>query len=346
MQHVAIDLGGRESQVCVRDQDGQILLERKVATRTLKSFLARQPPSRVVLETCAEAFAVADEATACQHEVRVVPATLVRSLGVGARGIKTDRRDAQVLSEVSCRIDLPSVHVPSDMARQRRSMCGVREQVVASRTALINCVRGWARTQLLKVRSGEVTTFPSRVRKAAEQHPDGLPDYIERVLVVVDSLNAQIALADKELEQLAKEDPVCKRLMTVPGVGPVTSMRFVAALDDMSRFPTAHAVQAFLGLTPGEHSSSQRQQRTGITKAGPPAVRRTLVQAAWNLRRLKPLDPISQWAAGIEQRRGKFIATVAVARKLAGVLFAMWRDGSTYDAHHVAKLQRQQLHSE
>jgi len=216
----------------------------------------------------------------------------------------------------------------------------VREQVVASRTALINCVRGWARTQLLKVRSGEVTTFPSRARKAAEQHPDGLPDYIERVLGVLDSLNAQIALADKEIEQLAKEDPVCKRLMTVPGIGPVTSLRFVAALDDKSRFATAHAVQALLGLTPGEHSSSQRQQRTGMTKAGPPAVRRTLVQAAWNLRRLEPLDPISQWTAGIEQRRGKFVATITVARKLAGVLFAMWRDRSTYDAHHAGKRQQ------
>jgi transposase len=190
MQHVAIDLGGRESQVCIRGQDGQILLERKLATRSLKGFLEQQSPSRVVLETCAEAFAVADLAVECQHEVRVVPATLVRSLGVGARGIKTDRRDAQVLSEVSCRIDLPS------------------------------CACGWARTQLLKFRSGEPTTLPSRVRKAAEQHPDGLPDYIERVLVVVESLNVQIALADKELEQLAKQDPVCKRLMTVSGIGP------------------------------------------------------------------------------------------------------------------------------
>ena len=219
-------------------------------------------------------------------------------------------------------------------------MCGVREQLVASRTGIVNCVRGWMRTQLFKLRSGSVTTLPSRLRDAAKRHPDGLPDYIDRVLVVLESLNAQIALADKELDQLAKQDPVCKRLMTVPGVGPVTSMRFVAALDDMTRFATAHAVQAFLGLTPGEHSSSERQHRTGITKAGPPAVRRTLVQAAWNLRRFKPLDPISQWAAGIEQRRGKFIATVAVARKLAGVLFAMWRDGAEYDSHHASRQKR------
>jgi hypothetical protein len=92
MQHVAIDLGGRESQLCVRASDGKILREEKVPTRHLGIFLERQPHSRVILETCAEAFHIADLALSNAHEVRVVPATLVRSLGVGARGIKTDRR--------------------------------------------------------------------------------------------------------------------------------------------------------------------------------------------------------------------------------------------------------------
>lgn len=334
MQHIAIDLGGMESQVCVRTADGQIVQERKVATRSLGKYLQGQPTSRVVVETCAEAFQVADMAQSCEHEVRVVPATLVRSLGVGARRIKTDRRDAQVLSEVSCRIDLPSVHVPSDLARQRRSMCTVREQLVAVRTSLVNCVRGWARTQLLKMPPGHVPTFPKRAREAALKTPEGLPEYIERVLKVIESLNEQIGAADEELEQLAEQDPACQRLMSVPGVGAVTSIRFIAAIDDVSLFPDAHAVQSYLGLTPGEKSSGARQQRTGITKAGPAAVRRVLVQAAWTLRRSRPLDPISRWATQIEQRRGKFIATVAVARKLAGVLYALWRDGTRYEPNH------------
>jgi transposase len=111
-------------------------------------------------------------------------------------------------------------------------------------------------------------------------------------------------------------------------------MRFVAAIDDVSRFANAHSVQAYLGLTPGENSSSTRQQRTGITKSGPAPVRRTLMQAAWNIRRLRPMDPISQWAMEIEKRRGKFVATVAVARKLAGILFALWRDGARYEPNH------------
>lgn len=337
MQHVAIDLGKKESQICVREANAQIVFEGKVTTASIGKFLQRQPASRIILETCSEAFRIADLALECKHEVRVVPATLVRSLGVGARRIKTDRRDAQVLSEVSCRIDLPSVHVPAQLARQRRSMCGMREELVASRTSLVNSVRGWARTQLLKLPAGAPETFPKNVRTTVLKHPNGLPEYVERTLKVIDSLNEQIAMADIELKQLAEQDPICQRLMSVPGVGPVTSLRFVAALDDVSRFPTAHAVQGYLGLTPGENSSSERQRRTGITKAGPSAVRRALVQAAWNLRRYRKLDPISLWAAQIEQRRGKFIATVATARKLAGVLYAMWRDGARYEPNHALK---------
>lgn len=334
MQHVAIDLGGRQSQVCVRSADGRIVHEGKIPTPRLGHFLQRQPASRVILETCAEAFRIADAALECRHEVRVVPATLVRSLGVGARGIKTDRRDAQVLSEASCRIELPSVHVPTGLARERRSMCGAREELISSRTALINSVRGWARTQLLKMRSGRSETFPQRLRKAALGRTEGLPEYIERSLKAIEALNEQIVSADTELEQLAEHDPICQRLMSVPGVGPVTSLRFVAAIDDVSRFRSAHAVQAYLGLTPGERSSSERQHRTGITKAGPAPVRRALVQAVWNLRRYRPHDPISQWAAQMELRRGKFVATVAVARKVAGVLYALWRDGSRYNPDH------------
>jgi len=122
MQHLAIDLGGTKSQICVRTAAGQILHEQALETARLGAYLKRQPASRVVLETCSEAFGVADLAVSFGHEVRVVPTTLVRSLGVGARRIKTDRRDAQVLSEVSCRIDLPSVHIPSDLARQRSAI--------------------------------------------------------------------------------------------------------------------------------------------------------------------------------------------------------------------------------
>src|SRR5262249_50899173 len=151
-----------ESQICVRAEDGTILEERRCRTAALPTYMAARPKSRVIVETCAEAFGVADAALELGHEGRGGPATLVRSVGVGSRGQKTDRRDAQILSEVSCRIDLPSVHVPSREARQRKTMCGMREALISARTKLINTVRGWLRADRRRPHSGEVRTFPLR----------------------------------------------------------------------------------------------------------------------------------------------------------------------------------------
>jgi transposase len=329
VEHCAIDLGARESQVCVRSSDGQIVEERRCRTAALPAYLASRPRSRVVVETCSEAFAIADAALTLGHEVRVVPATLVRSLGVGARRLKTDRRDAQVLSEVSCRIDLPSVHVPSAQARQRKTMCGMREALVGTRTKLLNTVRGWLRAEGRRPRSGDVTTFSARVRELCAATL--LPTYVERQLRTIEALNKEIAEADQELAATAKADPIGRRLMTVPGVGPSTAVRFVAALDEISRFNGAHAVESYLGLVPGENSSSERQRRTSITKAGSTALRWCLVQAAWAARRTRRKGPMQRWADAVEKRRGKRVAVLALARKLTGILFAIWRDGTVYE---------------
>ena len=327
MEHVAIDVGGRESQICVRSADGTIVEERRIPTRSLPPYLARRPKSRVVLETCAESFGLADAALSSGHEVRVVPATLVRTLGVGARRLKTDRRDAQLLSEVSTRIDLPSVHIPSATSRALKALCNSRDVLVASRTKLVNHVRGWLRAGAHRLRTGSPKTLPARVRELEV----AIPEHIDRVLLVLDVLSVQLRHAEAELMKLAREDDVCRRLMTVPGVGPVTAVRFMAAIDKVERFDNAHAVESYFGLVPGEFSSSDRQHRLSITKAGAVTVRWTLVQAAWCCRRIRPADPISRWSYEVEKRRGKGIAVVALARKLAGVLYALWRDGSTYD---------------
>ena len=330
MNHLAIDLGGRESQVCLRQPDGTIVEEHRHPTRKLEELLRRYSPSRVIVETSAEAFRIADAAIACGHEVRVVPATLVKSLGVGARGVKTDLRDAQALSLASCRLELPSVHIPSAEARELKSMCGAREALVEMRTKLVNNVRGWMRTQLWRIRPGAPSTFPARVQGYAEAHARTVPAHVGRMLSTIEMLNVQIADADRQVKQCAKAHPVCRLLMTVPGVGPVTAVRFVAAIDRIERFDHAHRVQSYLGLTPGQDSSSDRQRMTRITKAGPAALRWTLVQAAWVIWRHAPDEPIVRWAQQIAQRRGRPIAIVALARKLAGVMFAMWRDRTPY----------------
>jgi transposase len=337
MEHVAIDLGARKSQICVRKADGEIVDERRWETWDLRRYLAERPTSRVVLETCAEAFRVADAAKVLGHEVRVVPATLVRTLGVGARRTKTDQRDARALSEVSCRVDLPSVHIPRAESRERKTICGMRDALVGARTKVINTVRGWLRGQGRRLGKGSRATFTERVRVCCGAE---LPDYVERQLRVVEMLTTEIDAADKVVGEQAKKDEVCSRLMSVPGVGPLTAVRFVAALDDVGRFETAHQVESYLGIVPGESSSSERQQRLSITKAGPAAPRWVLVQAAWALRRCRKPEaiPLQLWADRVEQRRGRRIATIALARKLAGILYAIWRDGTAYEGSRGAKM--------
>lgn len=339
MDHIAIDLGPRESQICVRSNDGQVLEEERLSTRSLGKYLARRRPGRVVVEACAEAFSVADAALAAGHAAVVVPATLAPSLGVGDRGIKTDVRDARNLSEASCRMSrLPSVHVPTRASRERKSMCGVREALVQVRTKLVNTVRGWSRAQGLgTIRSGSVETFPRRVREHVAARQGEVPEYIKRALISIETLTMQLCGADKELEGTAGEDPTCQLLMTAPGIGPTAAVRFAAVVDEIARFPGAHRLESYLGLTPGENSSSGRKRRTGVTKAAVPKVRWALVQSAWVARRYYKDDPMVVWSLEVEKRRGRRIAVMALARRLAGVLYAMWRDGKRYDAHHVTR---------
>lgn len=332
MDHVAIDLGSRESHICRRDASGATLDSKRMKTTQIRRYLAKLEPSRVIVETCAEAFHVADIAQELGHDVRVVPATLVRTLGVGAHGIKTDERDAAVLSEVSCRIELPSVHIPSELSREQKSLSGSRERLIAARTMIINKARGWLRARAVVIPGRYCPTFPAKVRAACAQHPDGVPEHIERLLQTIEHLNKQIAAADDELASLTKED-IYQRLMSVPGVGSVTAVRFVAAVDVTERFPNAHCLQSYLGLAPGERSSGTKKARTGITKAGAPALRAALVQAAWSAMYNKKHrdDPIVRWAHRVKERRSTYVACVALARKLSGILFAIWRDGGRYD---------------
>ena len=332
MNHIAIDLSLSKSQICVRSADGTILDERAWLTRNLPLYLAKCGPSRVVLESSCEAFAVADIARKHGHEPVVVPSLLVRSLGVGARGVKNDRKDAQAISSASCQMQkLPSVHIPSLSARAIKAQCTSREAIVTTRTKLVNTVRSWLRTQLLALTKGSPETFPARVRELMLKRRDGLPEHVERLLQVIEATNEQLKAADKELGRIANENLSIKQLMTVPGVGAVTATRFYAAVDEVGRFDDAHELESYFGLTPGENVTGFKGHRTGLTKAGQIKVRWTLVQSAWTAMRTRPNDPMVIWANQVAARRRRHIAAVALARKMAGILYAMWRDGKPYD---------------
>jgi len=335
MNHLAVDLGSKQSQVCERSPQGDVLREARLKNSLLKAFFAQQPKSQVVLESCAEAFTVASWAKEAGHEVVVVPSTLAPALGVGARGVKTDKRDAQNLSLASCRMaQLPAVHQPGVVAKSIRSELASRALLVRMRTMAINHVRGYLRQALLRPKSGATRSFLKRVRELLLAQEEGIPQHLELVLGQVELLNQQLAAADRALMEIAKNDAVCQRLMTVPGVGPVTAAVFRATVDDVSRFANAQLLRSYLGLTPKEDSSGERQHRGGISKAGNSMARWALIQAAWAAWRTAPGEPMVRWAKELAMRKPKGVAIVALARKLAGILYAVWRDDSVYSSQH------------
>jgi transposase len=152
------------------------------------------------------------------------------------------------------------------------------------------------------------------------------------VLKVVEE---HLAHVDDELELIAKQDPLVRLCATAPGVGLILAATFLSVIDDPKRFKSAHAVSAYLGLVPSESTTGgpSRRRLGSITKQGNPHARAMLVQAAWSILRASrdhASDPLRLWGARIAKRRGACIAAVAIARRLAGMLWAMCRDGTFY----------------
>jgi transposase len=183
----------------------------------------------------------------------------------------------------------------------------------------------------LRVATGHPSAFLKRLARVAL--PEGLREEVEPLVVLLQSLNGQIKLANRRLAELVERDDLVSRLCTVPGIGPVTATSFVATLDEHTRFAGAKETRAYLGLVPAEYSSGERRQLGHISKAGPSRMRRMLVESAWCIlrRRNGRNAALHDWAAGVALRRGSRVASVALARKLAGILYAMWRDGTSFE---------------
>ena len=150
-------------------------------------------------------------------------------------------------------------------------------------------------------------------------------------------MNEELTRADALFATLVEADPIVARLTTLPGIGPITASAYVAALDNVRRFRGAGQVTSYLGLVPREYSSGERLRRGRLLRSAQPHLQSLLVQAAWRLSRSSSpgTAALRAWAQGITRRRGKHIAMVALARRLARMLFAMWRDGVPFDAARI-----------
>jgi transposase len=337
MRSVALDLGAKKIAYC-EVSNGQVTERRTVGSLSaLKDLLGPNTPKAcVAIEACREAWHVHDVLAGRGHEVLLVDTTRVGRLGVGQHGRKTDRVDAEVLARAVESGLIPRAHVLSPARRELRMQISVRRALVETRSQYVTSVRGLLRACGVKLGSCDAAVFLTRFREAAiDDHARAL---CAPLIALLGALEPQLAVVEAKVQQLAAREPVTELLMTAPGVAVVVAASFVSVIDEAKRFTHAHQVESYLGLVPSEDSSGGKRRIGAITKAGNPYLRSLLVQSAWCiLRSRNASDPLKTWAEALAQRRGKRIAIIALARRLAGVLWAMWRDGTVYDPTTVGK---------
>ena len=334
MRSVALDLGVNEISFC-EVAGGKVVLRRTVRSLdALEDVLGPSaPPARVAIEACRESWAVHDKLGAWGNDVLLVDTTRSRQLGIGHHGRKNDRIDAECLALAVERGGIPLAHVLSPHRRAIRQQLSVRRALVETRAQYVTTVRGIVRTCGEKIARCETEVFLDVLSKTSLQK--GTLSLIAPLVTALQTLNPQIALVDAALERLCAEEPVITRLTTVPGVGLIVAAAFVSVVDEATRFRDAHQLASYLGLVPLENSSGGRDKRRlgAITKQGNSYLRALLTQAAHTvMRQPSGDDPLRQWAHAVAKRRGRNIAVIALARRLSAVLWAMWRNGTVYDA--------------
>ena len=333
MEYGAIDLHKVKSQIRIVDADGAVRLETRIITSRAEfgRVFGARAPLRVVVESSTESEWVAQTLEALGHEVVVVDPNYVAMYGTRDRQIKTDKRDVAALAE-ACRTGVyRRAHRVSAASRDLRRTLRVRTQLVRVRTGAICLVRSMLRQEGLRLRSGSAETILQRLDQLTL--PAELGTILLPVRAVLAHVNGQLHALDQTLTAVARQDARVQRVMTAPGVGPLVALHFVAVLDTPARFGgSAARASAFVGLVPSEDSSAERRLKGHITKAGPRDLRALLVQASWAVWRSKTAEAraLRTWAHALAARRGRRIAVVALARRLARIVYALWRDETTF----------------
>ena len=341
MEHIGIDVHKVESQICILTESGEII-ECRIRTQRERfaAVLGKRASAKILIEASTESEWVARCLEALGHDVIVADPNFAAMYATRSRKVKTDRRDARTLAE-ACQLGAyRPAHRTSDEKRHIRAQLAAREALVRTRARYISLIRALLRREGIGIRGGAAETFVRRVEELALG--GRLRSEIAPLLAVMLVINKQIAWQDERLEQLSKSDEMVGILCSAPSVGPVTAAAFVSAIDDPARFKGAHQVEAYLGLVPSEMSSGEKQRKGGITKAGNPRMRYLLVQVAVSILRLRNprTEVLRDWAERIAARRGKKIAVVALARRMAGILYAMMRDKKAYEQARPESMER------
>jgi transposase len=334
MEHsVGIDVSLELSSLCVLDAAGKVVREAKVASEpeALVAFLRGLglAIARVGLEAGPLSQWLHDGLREAGYDVVLLETRHVKA-ALSAMAVKTDRRDARGIAQLLRMGWYRPVHRKSVPSQEVRALLSARKQLQVKAMDLEQTLRGLLRGFGLKVGDISRGKLPARVRELAAGHAM-LERIVEPMLTACEAIWCEFNKLHREVLVIVKEDQVCRRLMTVPGVGAVVSLTYRAAVDDPDRFKKSKSVGAFFGLTPKRYQSGETDVSGHITRVGDAAVRTALHDAAnVMLSRVTRFSTLKRWAMEVAKRRGMRRAKVALARKLATVLHRIWADGTEF----------------
>jgi len=334
MDHFSgLDISVKDTSVCIVDDTGKIVREVKVASEPDALLPVLTNPTyhfkRIGLEAgplsqwLFSALAEAGLPVICV-ETRHMRAVLKAQIN------KTDRNDARGMAQMMRAGLYRPVHVKTLRSQKLRMLLTHRKLLQSKSIAIENDLRGTLRNFGLKVGIVGKLKFEARIKELVESHPD-LAALVDPLLIVRRVLRQQLAVLHRRLLAIVRDDEVCRRLMTVPGVGPVVALTFRATVDVPARFHNSKAVGAVLGLTPCKHQSGESERTGAISKCGDEMMRVMLYEAAQILLvRSTRWSWLKAWAMQIARRRGMKKAIVALARRLAVIMHRIWVDGTEF----------------
>jgi transposase len=333
MYVLGIDIAKRVFHAVGMDDRGNVVYRKRLSRHDLMPCIAKLLPVRIGIEACGGAHDWARRFRAHGHEVKLMAPQFVKPY---VKSNKNDSRDAEAIAEAVTRPTMRFVPAKDVAQQDIQALHRVRERLIGERTALVHEVHGLLHEYGIVIPKG-VAKFRQAVVGKLESEQDKLtPLSQEMFWKLVDefaALEKQLAYYQEKLEALATTHPACQRLMTIPGIGPLSATALVAAISDASAFKNGRQFAAWLGLVPRQHTTGGKERLLGISKRGDTYLRKLLVHGARATIRWvgDKTDRRSQWMRQLVERRGKNRTAVAVANKNARIVWALLTSHQAYE---------------
>jgi transposase len=332
---IGLDIAKHVFQVHGIDVNGKVIVRKRLPRGQVIEYFSELPSCLVGIEACGTAHYWARQLKGLGHDVRLMPAHYVKPY---VKRAKNDAADAEAICEAVTRPTMRFVPPKSEEAQAIVLMHRLRSQFVAQRTALLNALRaGFAEFGIIAAQGLKGATEILALAKTSDKR---LPEIIRASYrMLADSIaviEERIKAFDRQIMANTKFDDTCKRLSTIPGIGPVASTTVVALVGDASRFDTGRDFAAWIGLVPRQNSSGGKSRLGRITKAGDQTLRTLFVLGAFAVMKQAQIKPAkaSPWLTALMARRPPLVAAVALANKIARIVWAVLTRGGSYNAQH------------